>query len=312
MNERKRVFILILIMAFISLFVGGVTTSSLYQTAIMEEKERLVEAAQSQARLIEAMARFDAIFSNSYTPGGARAATLSQIKEAHNNYEQFGRTAEFTLAERKGDSIIFLLRHRYGGLDHHLKPISFDSKLADPMRQALSGHSGTVIGLDYRGEKVLAAHEPVSELDLGIVAKIDISEIRAPFIKTGLIAGIIAVVFVVAGATLFRRITYPMIKLIEEHNAELSIANKNLRQQVNERKRAEDKLQKAHGKLETRVKERTVELSESNALLSQEIGERSRVEEALKQSEKRYRMVSELTSDFAYAFGVDQVGGPVF
>jgi PAS domain S-box-containing protein len=312
MTERKRVFILIFIMAFISLIVTGLTILTLYRTAIMEERERLVETAQSQARLIESVTRFDAIYSKSYSPGGARAATLTQIVEAHKRYEQSGMTVEFTLAKRKGDSIIFLLRHRYGGLEHHLKPISFDSKLAEPMRQALSGHSGTLIGLDYRGEKVLAAHEPVSELDLGIVAKIDLSEIRAPFIKAGLIAGIIAIVFVVAGATLFRRITYPMIMLIEEHNAELSIANKNLRQQVNERKRAEDKLQKAHDELETRVKERTVELSESNALLIQENGERSQVEEALKQSEKRYRMVSELTSDFAYAFGVDQAGALSF
>ena len=305
MNERKRVIFLILIMAFISLIIAGVTIASLYRTAIREEKERLVETAQSHARLIESIARFDAVHSVSYNPGGPRAATLSQIVEAHNKYEQSGRTVEFTLAERVGDSIIFVLRHRYGGLDHHLKPISFDSKMAEPMRQALLGNSGTVVGLDYRGEKVLAAHEPVSELDLGIVAKIDLSEIRAPFIRAGGIAGIFAVLFVIAGATLFVRITYPMIKLIEKHNVELSLTNESLIQQIRERKLAEEKLQKANDELETRVDERTTELRESNKLLSLEIGERSRVEEALKQSEKRYRKVSELTSDLAYSFRVD-------
>ncbi len=244
MNERKRVLLLILIMAFISLIIAGVTISSLYQTAIREQRERLVETAQTQARLLEAMARFDANYSNSYTPGGARAATLSKMNEAHNNYERSGRTVAFTLAERKGNSIIFLLRHRHGGPEHHLNPVSFDSKLAEPMRQALSGHSGTVIGLDYKGEVVLAAYEPVSELDLGIVAKIDLSEIRAPFIKAGGIAGFIAVVIVIAGAALFLRITNPMIKLIEKHNEELEITNKNLKQEISERKRAEDKLQK--------------------------------------------------------------------
>ena len=239
MRERKRVLVLILIMALSCLIVAGITILSLYQAAISEERERLVETAQSQARLIEAVARYDAIYSKSYTPGGARAATLSQIKDAHKRYEQSGRTAEFTLAERKADSINFLLRHRHGGLEHYLNLVSFDSKLAEPMRQALLGRSGTIVGEDYRGELVLAAHEPVAELDLGIVAKIDLSEIRAPFLKAGLIAGFFSVLVVLGGATLFVRISNPMIKLLEERNTSLEKANTKLKNEIEERTRAE-------------------------------------------------------------------------
>ena len=125
MSNRKRVLILILILALSSLFVAGITIFTLYQAAIREGRERLVETAQSQARLIEAVAKFDATYSQSSVPGGARAATLSQISEAHKSYEQSGRTMEFTLAERKDDSIIFLLRHRYGGLEKP-KPVDFN------------------------------------------------------------------------------------------------------------------------------------------------------------------------------------------
>ena len=239
MRERKRVLILILIMALSCLIVAGITILSLYQAAISEERERLVETAQSQARLIEAVARFDAIYSKSFPSGGARAATLSQIIDAHNRYEQSGRTVEFTLAERKADSINFLLRHRYGGLEHHLIPISLDSKIAEPMRQALLGRSGTIVGEDYRGELVLAAHEPVTELDLGIVAKVDLSEIRAPFLKAGLIAGFFSVLVILGGATLFVRISNPMIKLLEEQNVSLEIANTKLKNEIEERTQAE-------------------------------------------------------------------------
>jgi len=63
MSERKRIFILILLMALSCLFVAGITITSLYQAAISEQRERLVETAQSQARLIEAVARFDEKYS---------------------------------------------------------------------------------------------------------------------------------------------------------------------------------------------------------------------------------------------------------
>ncbi len=95
---------------------------------------------------------------------------------------------------------------------------------------------------------------------------------------------------------------------MEERTSELAKANIQLKNEIEERKRADNNLKKAHKELETRIKERTSELSESNKLLSQEIGERMRVEEALRQGEKRYRKISELASDFAYAFRVEQAG----
>ena len=237
MSERKRIFILILLMALSCLFVAGITITSLYQAAISEQRERLVETAQSQARLIEAVARFDEKYSKDY-PEGPEVATLSQIIDAHEHYAGFGKTGEFTLSKKEGDNIIFLLSHRHFDLNRP-KPVAFDSELAEPMRRALLGRSGTVVGLDYRGEVVMAAHEPVAELDLGIVAKIDLSEIRAPFLKAGLIAGFISVLVILGGTTLFVRISNPMIKLLEERNTSLGVANTRLRNEIEERTQAE-------------------------------------------------------------------------
>jgi PAS domain S-box-containing protein len=84
------------------------------------------------------------------------------------------------------------------------------------MRRALSGQSGTTIGLDYRGVTVLAAHEPVSILDLGIVAKIDLVEIRAPFLKAAAIVAVIATVLIALGTVLFFRVGNPIIRRIQE------------------------------------------------------------------------------------------------
>ena len=77
MNERKRVFFLVFIVAASTLIVAGVAVSMLYRAAFDEERARLIETAQSQARLIEAVARFDArynkaplVFSNGMNING--------------------------------------------------------------------------------------------------------------------------------------------------------------------------------------------------------------------------------------------------
>ena len=250
MSGRKRLVSLILIIALNAVVVTAIAISFLYRAAIREEKERLVETAQSQARLIEAVARFDAAYHASFSQGDG-AATLKKIIEAHNNYEKAGRTAEFTLGRREGDSIVFLLRHTHGDLRYPQR-VKFDSTLAEPMRQALLGRSGTIIGLDYRGKKVLAAHEPVSELDAGIVAKIDLSEIRAPFVKAGALALVSAVVVVLIGAALLVRINR-LEKRIDERTAELLTTNEKLAAEIHAGARLQKQLEQSRSMFQSVV-----------------------------------------------------------
>ena len=214
MSPRNRIFLLIMIMSAIVVTVESITIGLLYQTAFEQERLRLVETAKSQARLIEAVARFDEVYSADF-PSGARQATLNQIQDAHSRYQGFGETGEFTLSKKENNQIVFLLNHRHYDLNHP-QPVPWDSKLAEPMRLALSGKSGTIVGLDYRGVRVLAAHEPVEELNLGIVAKIDLSEIRAPFIRAGLLSTLIAVIAIVIGAAVFIKITEPILEKLRQ------------------------------------------------------------------------------------------------
>jgi len=218
-----------------------------YETAFEEERARLTELAQSQARLIEAVARFDAVYSKEY-PKGEIAATLSQIIDAHKHYKGFGMTGEFTLACREGENIVFLLSHRHYDLENP-KPVPIDSDLAEPMRLALSGESGTVVSLDYRGMKVLAAHEPVKELGLGIVAKIDLAEIRAPFVKAILISTAIMIALVAIGTALFFRVSNPIIRRLKEQTNELQIKNQILTEEIEERHQVEKALRASERRL---------------------------------------------------------------
>lgn len=156
MNPRKRILSLILIMATIVLAIESITIGILYHTAITEEKARLEEAAKSQARLIEAVARFDSVYSNDY-PAGARQATIDQILDAHSKYQGLGGTGEFVLAAKENDQIVFLITHRRHDLDNpNPNPIPWNSRLAEPIRLALSGKSGTII------EEIGDAHKIIS------------------------------------------------------------------------------------------------------------------------------------------------------
>jgi diguanylate cyclase (GGDEF)-like protein len=197
---------------WIVIVTSGISVGMLYSTALDEERNRLQETAQSQARLLEAVARFDQLYSNDY-PSGAGEASIDQIREAHANYQGFGATGEFTLARLENNNIVFLLNHRHNNLASPL-PTSKSSTLAEPMRAALRGESGVMVGRDYRGVRVLAAYEPVQVLNLGIVAKIDLSEIQHPFIKTVGLAFLIGLVVIAAGAVSFFKITEPIIQQI--------------------------------------------------------------------------------------------------
>ncbi len=235
---RSRFVLLLSIMVGISLITVSMMTLILYRFEFYQQEARLQETVQSQARLYEAVARYDARHAEvmhsddlKYDPF---EATLKQIRDAHASYEQSGQTLEFTLARQVGDSIIFLIKQRHGETDLP-ESISITSDLAEPQRLALQGQSGIVVGLDYGGELVLAAYEFVKVLDLGVVAKIDIAEIRTPFIRAVYTGGIVTLLLILVGAIIFFKITNPVIQRLEDYT-------KNLLAEISERKRVEEVL----------------------------------------------------------------------
>lgn len=218
-NYDKNSWLLTAILVVITLTVILVTNSLLYHTAIKEERERLIETVKSQARLIESVARFDRQFRYSEEFTSAEKATLSQIREAHENYKEFGNTGEFTLAKVEKGVIHFLLRHNNKSSPSNHKPpdeIKMGSDYAEPMQLALSGKSGTIIARDYRGIMVLASYEPVDVLNYGIVKKIDLSEIRKPFLYSSLISFGIGCILILLGVYSFFSIIQPLSHQIDQ------------------------------------------------------------------------------------------------
>lgn len=227
-NRLKILVYSILTMTAIAFVVGAVAIYFLYNTAFEQQTQRLVEIVQAQARLMEAVARFDRrTVAELGEPRSvqqiAEAATMSQIIEAHQQFVGFGDTGEVVLARLQEGYMIFLVerRHRDAEQPPHI-PFA-GSPLAEPMRRALAGQSGTTIDLDYRGERVIAAYEPVQELNIGIVAKIDVREIRSPFIKAGILTGAVGALCILAGGLVMVWINNPLMKRVEAGEARMRV-----------------------------------------------------------------------------------------
>ncbi|MBF0192969.1 MAG: PAS domain S-box protein [Magnetococcales bacterium] len=221
MSVNQRFLALIIIMASLATVTGFGGIWLLYKTATNQEQIRLTEFVQSRARLMEAIARFNAA-NSSDLPGGSELATVSQIKEAHKQFSGFGESGEFTLAKKVDDNIVFILNHRHNNKES-TNLVAFDSKLAEPMRRALMGKSGIIIGPDYRGVDVIAAHEPIAVLNFGIVAKIDLTEIRAPFIKATLYWIFFALSLVALAVFIFYKIGSPILNTIQQNEKKLGL-----------------------------------------------------------------------------------------
>lgn len=203
MNSLRNRILLVLITGFMVLTLCGASIYKLYQTAINEAGQRLEEIVCVRAELIDAVARFDAVHSPNF-PAGAPSATLSQLRNAHQKSKGFGKTGQFLLARRDGTNIVFLLHET-----EEQRAVLFDSDLAEPLRLAISGEKGLLIGLDYRGNKVMAAYHPIPFLAMGLVAEIDLAEVQTPYIKTAITAftsilfALSAAIFIL-GKTLFK------------------------------------------------------------------------------------------------------------
>ena len=214
-NRLKILGYSIVTITIIGLVVSALTIYILYREAFDQQARSLAETVDAQAQLINAVARFNLANSQAIPSKDAAAATIRQVVDAHQHDHGIGETGEFMLGRIGKTQIDFLLGPRHAA-DRSAAKIPIDGEgLGEPMRRALRGESGTMIGLDYRGQTVLAAYTPVDELRLGIVAKMDLGEIRSPFVRAGSIAAATGLLLVTVGGLLIVSINSPLIRQLE-------------------------------------------------------------------------------------------------
>jgi PAS domain S-box-containing protein len=188
--------------------VGAVSAASvmvsLYSSGVERQKAELLSLSIGMSSLMNAVASFDLRSSGEGDKNGSTVSTVSQVQSAMKVNLGFGKTGEIVLGTLAGDNIEFLLPSRFTGLPS--RPVSLQGSSAEPMRRALSGESGEIESLDYRGKRVLAAYQPVVQLQAGVVAKMDLDEIKAPYILNAILNASLTLFIVMLGVLLAPRI----------------------------------------------------------------------------------------------------------
>ncbi|WP_319542277.1 PAS domain S-box protein [uncultured Pseudodesulfovibrio sp.] len=219
LKRKKRFFLLASLMVLLVGLVSVFSSRYLYETSLREQKIRLYELVESQASLASELAWVALHLETDLKVTTARDLLLQHLSRAYKNSLVEGSTCEFSIAKRTGDNVEFLVVN--GEIVQEgaeIKYISFDSPYAEPMKKALNGESGTIVGLDSSGVEVLAAYTPLSLQFgvLGMVAKNDLEAIRAPFIQANLIVFGVGLVLTSIFLFVFFRLSEPIFKDIQQ------------------------------------------------------------------------------------------------
>jgi len=211
-------------MACVVLAVAGLSMWTLYEAAFREQRTHLLNIAQAEAHFIEKEAEFikdklkddpDVIF-----------PITALLASRYQDTSRLGVTAEVMMA-RLTDGMIDFIVHTGIKQNQRARPVSHASSLlAQPMRLALNGDEGTVVGSDYRGVPVLAAYLPIKNLGLGLVIKINLAEIRQPFVRAGTISFGAGVLLILLGSLALSRISTPLVENLEKAVARLTEAQR--------------------------------------------------------------------------------------
>ncbi|MEO5346405.1 MAG: PAS domain S-box protein [Magnetococcus sp. YQC-9] len=204
-TPRSRFILLLVIMVILALVVAGVSMKSMHDAHLDHDLERLSALAKSQARLVQTFYHWEQAEIHPEEDLTERLARF--LANAHEGwYEGLGKSGEIVFAEKHGEEIIFLFRQRHG--DSNLpKPVSWSKRdLAEPMRRALSGESGVIVAPDYRGVPVQAAFEPIPEVNMGVVVKVDLAELRLPMYRAVFLATLASAILILVGGIFFSHI----------------------------------------------------------------------------------------------------------
>ncbi len=197
----------------VSLAIGA--TLLLYQDSLRLTRERLLQIAGAKAALIRSAAVLAAAPVTPEALASGNSPLRRAIASTLPGFPPFGKTG-VALVGFRDDRVVRFIPAMEDPPPAALAPVPWQAALGRPIGQALLGNRGTLIATDHRGVAVLAAYRPVPETPLGVVVRLELAELRDPFLRWGALASLLAGVLVVAGAWFLGRVLWPLLAELEQ------------------------------------------------------------------------------------------------
>tara|TARA_R110002096_G_scaffold416576_2_gene619533 strand:- start:386254 stop:388059 length:1806 start_codon:yes stop_codon:yes gene_type:complete len=204
---------LIFIISLIATSVAGLVIFQLYSTQYERQSNDLYKLVRGQVDLLNIIAsngdqisvqRIKEFVSDGNILGQQSDAEAAIVLNRNWTLENFGETGRF-IAGKLIDNKIYFFRLKQENSKDIPEPIELNSETPGPMALALQHQTGVTQFMSFEGSNILIAYAYVEGLDIGITARVDISEIRAPYIKYGLVSFVFFVFLISLGTYIYRR-----------------------------------------------------------------------------------------------------------
>ncbi|MBL4602610.1 MAG: PAS domain S-box protein [Emcibacteraceae bacterium] len=260
MIKRMPFMMLIFIMSMVATSVAGIVIYQLYSTQYHHQKDDLLKNVQGQVEMLEFIARNgdeksknllqqfasdENILKQQENPGSAITLDSQWIQEF------FGSTGRFLVGKKIGDHIYFFrLTER---TDLRLPPPVLSREGSQgPMGRAMRGETGTMKFVGLGDANLIVAYAYIDSLQIGIFSRISISEIRAPFIKNGIITLVVSLLSIIIGTFFYRRYGVAYIEyILEDAQTQKKIAvsrREELHEVKSDHEKTEAKLEESENK----------------------------------------------------------------
>ena len=149
-------------------------------------------------------------------------ANLQSLTNAFADVSSIGKTGEFAMCAplEKSPKVMDCIVSGISGRKSQRVPRVIGDK-ALPMNYALEGKTGIIFAQDYRRKKVVAAYAPVGTYGLGMVLKIDQTELYSPVTAQLKFIALLLTALVIFGGALLYLLVTPLVRKLVDSRREL-------------------------------------------------------------------------------------------